>query len=604
MCGIVGFTGLKNDELIRRMNQVQHHRGPDEDGMVYHSDGAVNLAMKRLSILDLQGGHQPMYSADQQYCIVFNGEIFNAPELRKDLEQKGYVFQTKSSDTEVVLLLYMDMGIQCVNQLNGMFAFVIHDRKQHLLFGGRDPFGIKPFHYSLLDNKFSFASELKSLLQLPWIPKQIHTQSVSHYLSFQTIPSPFTIYTSVSKLPAAHAFKYQLDTGKFSTWKYWQPTFGKLSIKDEDLSHEIADQFQLAVNRWMLSDVPVACSLSGGIDSSLVAACATKFAGRIDTFSLGFSDMPWLDERALAKDVSNKYNTKHHEIILSADALVESIPEMVKSLDEPYAGGLPSWFVFKAIREAGFKVALTGSGGDELFGNYAKWTRFTPFANYLQNLRTAWRYKKANLIDILRHPHGTLHYPYFNDATKDHILFQPDYLNKPSNSSGYIEEIWQQCPSGNPIDRVAWVDLQVQLPDEFLFMTDRFSMAHAVEARTPFLDKNFAEFIYSIPPNQRTQKNDLKYLLKNALGQLLPESILTAPKKGFTLPMLDWMRTTLRGEVETLLGEAYLKKQGIFNPNIYHLYTKPFLEGKKFPEWELWTLLNFQFWFRDVHSAQ
>lgn len=604
MCGIVGYTGTADSSFIQKMNAVQHHRGPDEAGIVYHEEGQVHLAMKRLSIQDVEGGHQPMYTPDHNYCIVFNGEIFNAPEIRKQLELKGYTFQTNSSDTEVVLLLYRDIGIDCLNRLNGMFAFVIHDKEKKILFGGRDPFGIKPFHYALSQNQFAFSSELKSLIQLPWISAEINPQAVSHYLSFQTVPAPYSIYKSVTKLPAGHAFQYNLDSRQFKTWKYWKPEFGTQLMDSKKLSREIAERFQEAVNRWMLSDVPVACSLSGGLDSSLVTAAAVKYAGRLSTFSLGFSDMPWLDERPLAAKVAEKWNTQHTEIIISADDLLKSIPAMVHSLDEPYAGGLPSWFVFKAIHEAGFKVALTGSGGDELFGNYAKWTRFSPITTLLQQLRTAWRYRKAHLKDILLNPHGSLLYPYFNEGEKSKYLLLPDFIASTKSSSGFLENIWSACSSHSEIDRVAWTDIQVQLPEEFLFMTDRFSMAHAVEARTPFLDKEFAEFIYSIPASQRTQKDELKYLLKSSMGHLLPDELLNAPKKGFTLPMLDWMRTGLKEQVEYLLGFEFLKQQGIFRPDIYTRYTKPFLEGKKFPEWELWTLLLFQFWYQESKAVK
>lgn len=597
MCGIVGYSGKEDNAPILQMNRVQHHRGPDEEGIVYHADGWVHMGMKRLSIQDLEGGHQPMYTPDQKFCIVFNGEIFNAPELRKNLENKGYVFQTASSDTEVVLLLYRDIGKKCLDQLNGMFAFVIHDREKNILFGGRDPFGIKPFHYVLENKSISFASEIKSLLVLPWVSDKLNHVSIGHYLTTQTIPAPFTIYKDIRKLGAAHAFSFDLSTHQFSTWKYWRPAFGTLQAGIPDIKKEIHTKFHQAVNRWMLSEVPVASSLSGGIDSSLVTAIASKQTSRLSTFSLGFPDMPWLDERPLAKIVSERWQTDHHEIPIQAQDLLDSIPDMMYALDEPYAGGLPSWFVFKAIHQAGFKVALTGSGGDELFGNYHKWARYTPVSSWIRNLRTAWRYRKAKLQDILLYPHGSLHYPYFNEGEKSKYLLADNILSEQFNTARWIESIWNECPSQNAIDRVAWTDIQIQLPDEFLFMTDRFSMAHSLEARTPFLDKEFAEFVYSIPAGQRTKSTDLKYLLKESLGDLIPNELLTAPKKGFTLPMLDWMRGSLKPQVVELLGEKFLKEQNIFNPDIYTKYTKPFLEGKSHPEWQLWTLLCFQLWY-------
>lgn len=600
MCGIVGYSGIPETKYLYDMNRVQHHRGPDEEGYAFHEDGLVHLAMKRLSIQDLEGGHQPMYTPDKRYCIVFNGEIFNAPELRKNLESKGYVFQTRGSDTEVLLLLYRDKGEKMLDDLNGMFAFVIHDRDHNILFGARDMFGIKPLHYSLAESRFAFASELKSLLQLPWIGRALNKSSVRHYLSTQTIPAPGTIYASVSKLPVATAFRYYTETGQFRSWKYWQPEFGtyKGSLQPEDLKKHIRTEFQSAVNRWMLSDVPVASSLSGGIDSTLVTACAVKSGGKLSTFSLGFPDMPWLDERDLAEKVARKWDTDHHEIPISGKDLTDNLPAMIHALDEPYAGGLPSWFVFEAIHKAGFKVALTGSGGDELFGNYAKWKKYADWSSFLKQLRTTWRYRKADLKDILFSPHGVMYYPYFNDGEKDKYLFSEKFRNSGESTARLLEKIWDNCPSASPRDKIAWTDMQVQLPEEFLFMTDRFSMAHSLEARTPFLDKKFVSLIQSIPAEIRTKPDDLKYLLKESMLDMIPADLLTAPKKGFVLPMLDWMRTVLRPQVELYLGADYLRKQGIFNPLIFERYTRPFLEGRKHPEWELWTLLMFQLWYQ------
>lgn len=602
MCGIVGYTGTADPEHLVRMNTAQHHRGPDEDGRVYHPDGQVHLGMKRLSIVDLTGGHQPMYTPDGKYCIVFNGEIFNAPEIRRNLEQKGYVFQTASSDTEAVLLLYRDCGMESFRQLNGMFAFVIHDRENNILAGGRDIFGIKPLHYNLTSQSFSFASEIKSLKQLPWVGDDINPTGIGHFLTMQSVPAPYSIYAGIQKIQAAHAFTFHLSTYAFKTWKYWQPAFGTLKADTPELKGLIRSEFMAAVNRWMLSDVPVASSLSGGIDSSLITAVASRIHSGLHTYSLGFPDMPWMDERPLADLVARKYGTIHHEIPIKEQNLLDDIPNMMTSLDEPYAGGLPSWFVFEAIRKAGFKVALTGSGGDELFGNYAKWTRFTPTMAFLRQLRSAWRYRKNYLTEIIQYPHGALLYPYFNEGEKAALLM-PDVHGKTSSSARLLEEIWKTCPSENPIDRTAWTDTQVQLPEEFLFMTDRFSMAHAVEARTPFLDKEFAELIYSIPASVRTQAGDLKYLLKSALGDLLPPDLLQAPKKGFTLPMTDWMRGALRPMVTELLGESFLRNQGIFNPAVYGTYAKPFLEKKANPEWQMWTLLCFQIWFINRNNA-
>lgn len=599
MCGIVGYSGYSDIESIFEMNRVQHHRGPDEDGVVYHEDGKVNLAMKRLSIVDINSGHQPMYNINKSLCIVFNGEIFNAPLLRKQLESEGYSFQTKSSDTEVILLLYEKLGDKCIELLNGMFAFVIHDRNKNILFGGRDHFGNKPIYYHQTGNIFSFASELKSLRVLPWIQSTINPNAIHHYLTTQTIPSPLTIFNDCYKLPAAHKFKYDLVKNELNIDRYWKPSFSKRNdyLRKGILNAEIKTEFLSAVNRWMMSDVEVASSLSGGLDSSLVTAAAVLNGGNITTFTLGFPDMPEMDERHLSKLVAQKYNTNSIEILITEKELSDDIPNMIKSLDEPYAGGLPSWFIYKAAQKEGFKVILTGSGGDELFGNYGKWIKYQKASLYYKKLYSAWRYRKDKLRLILKYPYGSIYYPYFNEYEKNE-LYSKDFITSiHSNTAKFIEDIGKEYLNIDIIDKIAFTDINIQLPDEFLFMTDRFSMAHSIEARTPFLDLEFVKLIYSIPAGIRTKPHDLKYLLKQSLGELLPSDLLNAPKRGFVIPMAKWIKNSLREQTEYLLGKNYLKKQGIFNPNIFEKQVQPFLEEKYHNEWQIWTLFMFQMWY-------
>jgi asparagine synthase (glutamine-hydrolysing) len=601
MCGIVGYSGYTDATPIQEMNRVQHHRGPDEEGQVYHNDGQVHLAMKRLSIIDLMSGQQPMYNIDKSLCIVFNGEIFNAPILRKQLESEGFEFKTKTSDTEVILCLYQKLGEECVSLLNGMFAFVIHDRKRNILFGAKDHFGNKPLYYHQTGNIFSFASELKSLRVLPWINCTINPNAIHHYLTTQTIPSPLTIFKDCYKLPAAHKFKYDLIKHQLNIERFWKPSFSTKTdhLGSGVLNAEIKAQFLSAVNRWMMSDVEVASSLSGGLDSSLITAAAVLNGGKLTTFTLGFPDMPELDERHLSRLVSQKYNTKSIEVLITEKDLAQDIPLMIQSLDEPYAGGLPSWFIYKAAQKAGFKVILTGSGGDELFGNYGKWIKYQNATLYCKKLYSAWRYRKDKLRLILKYPFGAIYYPYYNEQEK-HNLYSKDFSSTiNTNTAQFIEEIGNECYNNDIIDKIAYADINIQLPDEFLYMTDRFSMAHSIEARTPFLDLEFIKLIYSIPSSIRTKPSNLKYLLKQSLGDLLPDDLLNAPKKGFVLPMANWMKTSLREQTEYLLGKEYLKQQGIFNPDIFDKKVRPFLEEKNHNEWQIWTLLMFQMWYNN-----
>ena len=325
MCGIVGFTRRgKNLDLLKKMNKEQTHRGPDDEGYFICNKNNVHLAMRRLSILDLDNGHQPMEIHDGKIYIVYNGEIFNSPELRLGLESKGIKFKTKNSDTEVILHLYAKYGVKTFSMLNGMFALTIFDSYKNIIVSARDQIGIKPFFYSINNNNFNFSSEIKSLLKLPWISKKINNQSVYHFFSFQFIPPPETIYEEIKKLPAGHYIEWNLESRKEKIIKYWNPKFlNKTICKNYELNEYIHDEIKKAVSRWSLSDVPVACSLSSGIDSStIVALLANQSKNQLKTFTLGFNDELELDERKLAKKLSDKYNTDHTEIVINSSDLI------------------------------------------------------------------------------------------------------------------------------------------------------------------------------------------------------------------------------------------------------------------------------------------
>jgi asparagine synthase (glutamine-hydrolysing) len=598
MCGIIGFTGQRDDALLRTMNSRQRHRGPDDGGSYFDERDLVSLAMRRLSILDLAGGHQPMLSENRQLCVVFNGEIMNAPELRRRLERDGAHFVTDHSDTEVLLHLYAREGERMLESLNGMFAFVIHDRRRRILFGARDHFGIKPLYYSANPGRFAFASELKTLELLPEFDSGLCTEALSHYLSFQCVPSPLTIYRSTRKLPAAHSFVFDLARGSLSTRRYWRPPAGDAS-RGAMAPHELASLarsgLEAAVARWMLSDVPVACSLSGGIDSSVIVAMMATHAPRaVPTYTLGFEDAPELDERELARRVAQRWKTDHHEIVLRSDELLTELEPMVVALDEPYAGGLPSWFVFRGMASA-VKVCMTGTGGDELFGNYGKWRSYESSWRALRAAVGRVRRTAGWLRDFRRYPIGSRYAMYFGEADKRAML-KSEPRSEEEVSERLIETLWRESRPATMRDGVRLVDLQIQLPDEFLHMTDRFSMAHSIEARPPFLDRTFAEELMAIPAHLRIGGAHLKQVLIDAVADLLPPELLQARKKGFVLPVASWLRGRLRPQVEKLLGEPYLRRQGIFDERITERLVRPHLAGRADLSWQIWTLLMFQIW--------
>ena len=597
MCGITGFAGVYNKELLNKMNCVQIHRGPDDQGYYFDEAAAVNIAMTRLAIVDIQDGHQPMSSEDENLWIVFNGEIYNSAKLRADLKTLGHNFKTHHSDTEALIYMYRQYGKSMLQYLNGMFAFALYDKRQKKLFAARDHYGIKPLYYSVSDNKFAFASEMKALLTLPWINKELNHQAVYDYFSFQAVPAPSTVFRSIQKLPSASWIEYDVESKTVRTESYWSPQMSTAKITKADLAAckpLIKKKFLEAVQRWTLSDVEIACSLSGGIDSSsIVAAMAQVSPYKIKTYTVGYLDAPDIDEKEMAKKVSQKWNTEHHEIIVEADDLLNYLDKMVYYLDEPYAGGLPSWFVYEAMSKD-VKVAMTGSGGDELFGNYGKWKFYENKRSHFYRARQFFK-KDGKLSHLMKYPNGVFHYPYYTDGYKSSKIFSGDFINGVHPSAAYIQQLW---PKTDPRDAVAAVDVRLQLPEEFLLMTDRFSMAYSIEARTPFLDVEFSEFIYSIPGELRTSDSHLKYLFIDAVRDWLPKEVIAGSKKGFTLPLSSWLRNQLRERVECLLSQKFLKEQNIFRSDIYNTIAKPFYDNQSNSDWELWELLMFQLWYK------
>jgi len=604
MCGIVGLTHIDDHPFLSRMNKLILHRGPDDQGQYFDAENGVAMAMRRLSIIDLKSGSQPMTNEDESLVVVCNGEIYNSPELREQLINNGHNFKTINSDVEVLLHLYEDKGPDLLHDLNGMFAFVVHDKKKNLLFGARDRMGIKPFYYSHKSNRFAFASELKSLLVLPWISRDICFNSLYHYISLQFVPAPDSIFTDVRKLPAGHFFLYDVKKTELKVECYWNLRFnpdGRYSLSD--WKEILYAKLKEALNRWTLSDVPIACSLSGGLDSSaLVGLLAKSGQQDIRTYSLGFegNDQTDYNELPLARKVAEKWGTKHHELVLNPDQLLNDLEKMAWHLDEPYGGGLPSWYIFEFIgRDC--KVAITGTGGDELFGNYGKWrVHENPrFYNMLKTFRDGYKWGNGREIsDGLRFPHGHFYHRYFSDAVKDSVVFK----SLPANITGteaLLEMLWKEPNQKSARNAAAYVDFHLQLPEEFLLMTDRFSMAHSVEARVPFLDHELVELVFTIHSHIRTKDRDYKYLLREVVRDILPPELLSAPKKGFILPLQMWTRKELRPIIEELLGPSCLKKQGIFSNKVWKNIVNPHLQGKRDFTQQVWTLFMFQMWYAE-----
>ena len=633
MCGIVGIAGRHEQQWIQRMNAMIIHRGPDDCGEYQSPDGLVSLAMRRLSIIDLHSGHQPMHNEDNTIWIVLNGEIFNAPEIRPWLVERGHQFTTSNSDTEVLLHLYEEKGTALLEDLNGMFAFVLHDQKRNLLFGARDRMGIKPLYYWSSNGRLAFASELKSILSLPFIEREIDQQSLFHYMTLLYVPDDSSIMEGVHRLPPAHSFVYDLKSQQFTLQKYWQPRFEAVEHRSEDdWAKFLRLELSFAVKRWTLSDVPIACSLSGGLDSSSIVGLLAELGyPRIKTYSLGFAgegEESW-NETDLARQVARRWGTEHHEIVLKPEELLSDLVSMVWYLDEPYGGGLPSWYVFREMGRD-VKVGLTGTGGDELFGNYGKfriyetqqlvrailalrqWSKrsvdslanfITPFAALTNQIPAACHWigrgrLLSQLPQILKEPFGRNYYAnfdYFSDQSKRADVLQV-HNGTLQNTASYLQKLYDNSGAQDVRNGLAAVDFRTQLAEEFLFMTDRFSMAHSLEARVPFLDHILVEKVLSIPSSVRTKDGDLKYLFKRAIADLLPGELLTARKRGFVIPITLWLRRELRPLVERLLNPKRLERQGLFHSKFYNLFVLPHLEGQADFTAQVWAALMFQLW--------
>jgi len=605
MCGISGSVtnAPLTQGLIEKIHQLQHHRGPDGMGEAEYitpNSQIITLLHQRLAIIDLEYGVQPMEDVEESLSIIFNGEIFNHAELRESLLNKGHKFKTDHSDTEVLLQAYKEYGVSMLNMLNGMFAFAIYDKAKQFLFLARDRTGIKPLYYTLRDGEFFLSSELKTLLFGYGVERKIDKQSLVNYLSYQFIPAPNTIIQDVYKLEAAHYLIYDIATSKIAIEKYWDISFNGDNYKEESVFKKVFNQVRRSVELWSKSDVGLSLSLSSGIDSSILAALIPKNSStnhKNKTFSLGFKQKSLLiDETDIAKMTAKRIESDHHECLISSDDFIRDLDKMIYHLDEPYAGGLPSWFVYK-LMHGKTKVALTGTGGDELFGNYRK------FLIYESNIfrKVFFIIKKCNksflscIKNALLYPNSIFYHKFFNFSEIKRVIKGYENIDSPDS---ILENKIVHSNTKDPRNFIPYVDFKMQLPEEFLHMTDRFSMAFSIEARTPLLDHNLIELVMNIPSKYRTDPSDPKRILKKVFFNFLSKDVLNSPKKGFVVPKSQWIRADLKGLVNDVFNAEFIKEQGIFNDKIYERYIKPHMTGKYDNSEKIWTLLMFQLWYK------
>ena len=573
MCGIAGFVGLGDLGILRRMTAAIAHRGPDADGHWAEESAGVFLGHRRLSIVDLSGGAQPMWTRDGQLGVTFNGEIYNHAELRAELKARGSVFTTDHSDTEVLLHGYREWGESFTARLNGMWAFVIYDRAKQRLFGSRDRFGKKPLYYFKEGETFAFASELPALLQHPNCPRDLSPLSLKKYFAYCYIPAPRSIYERVWKLPGGHSFTIDLASRELKTWRWWEfvietSAAAAAGVNDpgynDSLCEEIRATLERAVQRRLMSDVPLGVFLSGGIDSSAIAALAAKHvpAGQLNTFSIGFNE-PSFDESSYAQFVAEKLGTRHRNETLDLDKSVAILPEIVARLDEPLGDGslLPTYLLSRFTRQH-VTVALGGDGGDELFAGYDPFRALRAAELYSRLVPRPLHHAIRLVAARLPVSHENVSFDFKIKRTLMGLSYPPKLWNavwmgaveprdlaqlfrEPCDEEEvYSEaiEAWDRCAQPNLVDRALQFFTNLYLQDGILAKVDRASMLCSLEARSPFLDIEVVDLARRIPWQLKLRGGQTKWILKRALAPLLPREIIDRKKKGFGMPIGRWLR--------------------------------------------------------------
>jgi asparagine synthase (glutamine-hydrolysing) len=621
MCGIAGIVSMNGspvlEQELRNMSRAMVHRGPDDDGI--YLDGTAGLTMRRLSIIDIDGGHQPFHNEDRTVWVVFNGEIYNFQELRRALEAQGHVLSTRS-DTEVIVHLYEQHGTRCVEHLRGMFGFALWDTRRKSLLLARDRLGIKPLYYAEAGGRVVFASELKSILQLPDIECSLSWRSVSHLFTFLTTPPAESIVEGIRKIEPGQLLIASPGRA-VRTERYWdlkfEPDYKTSAGEFVERTREILSE---AVRLHMVSDVPVGAFLSGGIDSSaVVASAARSTTDPIKTFSIGFREASH-DESSHARQVAAAFGTDHHELSLGPESLDE-LTKLAWHLDEPFgdSSAIPTYMVSKlAARHV--KVVLSGDGGDELFAGYDRYLR-EQRERTSELPRTARRIMgkigrrmPANMRGraFLRHHALVGDQRYLDSAAlfrHDDLcgLFRPEVSELLSPYEPWKEKAaYISSQGGHWLSRLQRFDLANYLPLDILTKVDRMSMAHSIETRVPLLDHKLVEFAATIPPEWSLSGSTTKVMLKRAMRGILPDSIIDRPKHGFAIPLGYWFRGKLGGYARDVLLGQRAKGRGLFETRAVERLIERHEKGREL-DLQIWTLLSFELWLRtfyDVHPGR
>jgi len=615
MCGIAGIVSAdKGDQIdaaiVHRMCQAIVHRGPDDEGIL--AAGNCGLGMRRLSIIDLSGGHQPVFNEDRTVWVVYNGEIYNFPELRQELEAKGHRFYTHT-DTEVIVHLYEEMGSRCMEKLRGMFAFALWDQPRARLLLARDRLGIKPLYYAKANGRLLFGSEIKALLAAAPELARTNPDALLEYFYFGYIPDPRTAFSGIQQLPPGHFLEF--EAGKVRTQQYWDlPQYGTHSPRSEEecldeLEHRLAE----AVRIRLIADVPLGALLSGGTDSStVVSLMARASTGPVKTFSIGFRHSEF-NEAPFARLVAEKWGTDHHELILEPN-IVETVEQLTRSLEEPFGDSsmLPTYYVSCLARKH-VTVALSGDGGDEMFAGYERYRihlhdRSYPIPEWMGRF-----YRRQIHPRLPRQlPGKNLAYSAslpLNERYAEGISFEPfqremkvlagDFVGL-SEPLRVIRDYLVKAPATDALSRILYVDTKTYLPGDILTKVDRMSMLTSLEARVPMLDHIFLEWVTGLTPEWKMRARDQKYILRKLAERVgVPKEVIYRRKQGFALPLVHWIRHELKEMILSVLLDSSTEQRGYFNPRGVRQMLDEHFRGRRDHSPRIWRLLMFELWHRN-----
>jgi asparagine synthase (glutamine-hydrolysing) len=623
MCGICGVAGgheAASRELVGRMCAAMVHRGPDDEGSI-HLDG-VTLGMRRLSIIDVEGGHQPIHNEDSTVWVVQNGEIYNHLELRDVLVAAGHSFATQS-DTEVLVHGYEEWGEGLVERLNGMFAFAVFDRSRRRVLLARDRMGIKPMHYAVDGRRLVFASELKALLCDPVLRREIDPVALDDYLALEFVPSPRSIVRGISKLPPAHTLEWFPDSGLHRLHRYWAPALGEdegdRPVRNlDEQCEELRTVLRESVRKELISDVPLGVFLSGGIDSSAVIAMMAQLGGDVKSFSVGFAERSF-DESQYARQVAQHVGSHHYELTLEPSMLLDLIPQLPTLLDEPIgdASIIPT-YLLSAFTRRHVTVALGGDGGDELFAGYPTLQahRLAGYYNRVPRLlreglvepvvrrlpvsrnNLSFDFRAKRFVSGARHEVAERHRRWMGSFAREErtALLSADMRDLLAGGGHVRLEDLDGVEVRDPLNQVLLMDMRLYLENDILVKLDRASMMASLEGRVPLLNNDFVDYATRLPLSMKLRGLTSKFLLRRALRGILPDSILNRPKKGFGIPVANWFRGPLKEQLLSVLSADRIARKGFFDPAAVSLLVDDHLAGRRDNRKQLWTLFVFELW--------